>query len=567
MKVLSRHFADLAIARKIILCAAVLGLLLAASVACAVHALVQVRDRAGLAFDRDAQRVLLANEAFIHFDNITTSDRDQIFAASEAARGEAARSYNDDLVAGRKALDQLAALPGAEADSSAFETVRTRIDTYERLERGAFALARKGQVAGAYAIITGEASHAYDDGTGILAGLVQSAQAALLAQHAAIDKQADDGLAFAGSGAALGFALGFGLLGWVAIAHISRPIRGVTSVLQSLAHGRLDVTITPSDRKDEIGAINRASRDLLEELRDGQARRHANAEAQRAEIVRGRTIATLVAAFDAASAASLAIVQDAADRLENAAGNLSLSATATQVQAASASSATMQASGSVQAVAAAAEQLTSAIAEISRQVSQSSSLARQASEETARADVTMRTMTGLSARIGNVIGIIRGVTTQTNLLALNATMEAARAGEAGRGFSVVAGEVKSLARKTALAAEDVSAQIGAVRGAAQETVQCTAGIVTSIRDMEDALTSIVAAIHQQSAATAEIARSVHQAAGGTTQVAASIVQVAREAEGTKAEAGHVLDSAKALSHAASALKSTLASFMDDVRAA
>jgi methyl-accepting chemotaxis protein len=384
----------------------------------------------------------------------------------------------------------------------------------------------------------------------------------------------------------------FGMfVAWLIARSIVKPVSGLTAGMKELASGNFDVVLPGLGRKDEVGdmaqavetfkvtAAEKAQREAEEhraqEMREAGERRSADErEATRQREADAKAVAERKAAmhkladdFEKAVGGIIDTVSTAAGQLETAANTLTKTAATTQHQSTVVASASEEASANVQAVASATEEMSGSVGEISRQVQESSNIARDAVTQASKTDTRITELSQAANRIGDVVKLITAIAEQTNLLALNATIEAARAGEAGRGFAVVASEVKALAGETAKATDEISTQITGMQAATQDSVAAIKEISATIGHISEIAGAIAAAVEEQGAATAEISRNVQEAAKGTAQVASNIVDVNRGASDTGSAASQVLSSAQALARESGHLKGEVAKFMQTVRAA
>ena len=202
-------------------------------------------------------------------------------------------------------------------------------------------------------------------------------------------------------------------------------------------------------------------------------------------------------------------------------------------------------------VSAASEELSASVNEIARQIAESNRIVGNAVDEAGKSEQMVTDLVGAAQKISEVSRIITDIAEQTNLLALNATIEAARAGEAGKGFAVVASEVKNLATQTAKATEEIESQISGIQDSSETTASAIRQIGAIISQVSDISTSISSAVEEQSSATQEVSSNI----SGVTQAA----------EETGSSSSSVLEDAKVLTQQASGLEESVDAFLVRVR--
>ncbi|MBI5849260.1 MAG: CZB domain-containing protein [Nitrospirae bacterium] len=306
-----------------------------------------------------------------------------------------------------------------------------------------------------------------------------------------------------------------------------KPLFVLVTVMKQLSKGHLDIKLSV-DRKDEIGSISGNVKGILDYF--------------------GRMINSIML--------STSRVLPEIDVLRNMSDRAALGAKTQTSQ--------------ISHIAASAEEMSQTINDIAKNASSASETSnealRMAENGKQVADGAVNTVNSVYVstvelagmieklnssvmEIGGIVTVIKDIADQTNLLALNAAIEAARAGEQGRGFAVVADEVRKLAERTIKATNEISKKIGTVQAESAQTSQSMTeasdkvtksteyikelessldSIVFSVQEVKDQITRIATAVDQQSATSEDVVKNLEKAAGVTRDMEAMADEMTNE---------------------------------------
>ena len=364
----------------------------------------------------------------------------------------------------------------------------------------------------------------------------------------------------------VGLLLSVGFAWWIGRALADR-IKTLSRAISEIAAGRPASYERMHHGHDELGEIARNL--TVFERHAAEAKQLANIQTcqkketeQRIERVSG-----LSSQLDLAMSEVLQQLSQSGARMSETSGRLSLSAENTKNRAGEATQTARDAGKMV-------DDVTKVCEELSRSAQTIGEGAKQSIDGTCRAEGAAAEMSSVLAqldasaiKIGDVLGLIAEISDRTNLLALNATIEAARAGEAGRGFAIVASEVKNLAGQTAEATADIGLLVAEIQKRSADAVSAIANIREIAGENGDFAHRIAEQVEKQMTTVQAVTASVSHLGVGNQAINQALKQVLAEADQTDQSALQLANAVSGLIEQSGVVRGELDQFFVQLKAA
>jgi methyl-accepting chemotaxis protein len=356
------------------------------------------------------------------------------------------------------------------------------------------------------------------------------------------------------------------LASWAMARDVAVPLGRLAAALERLAAGDTSADPALGERHDTIGAMQASFLVLTENIANLERLRVQQRDLEaRAEEERRRHTAALARRLEESVRAGVEELGGKASEIIEIAGGVATEGEGESGDVIAVAEASRGAAETLAAIAASVEELSASIGAISGDVGRATHITGQAADEVRRTANLIATLGEASAKVEGAVEIISRLAAQTNMLALNATIEASRAGDAGKGFTVVAAEVKALAHQTSQAARDIAQVIAGMRNATHDAVSTVDGIVGTIESVDAIASSISASISQQRSATQDIARSLNQVSLHAGTVSDGVADVTLASAGAYASAIRVMWAADEIKAPANQLAGNVGRFISSIK--
>lgn len=319
---------------------------------------------------------------------------------------------------------------------------------------------------------------------------------------------------------------------------ITRPLSNAVDVSNSIAKGDLSVNIKV-DSEDETGQLLSAMHNMADNLK--------------------KLIGDIKSTSDNVASAS---EQLSASSAEMSKGVVEQSDRSTQIAtAATEMSQTVNEIAKNTSTIAHSANETAKVAREGETIVEKSIVEVQEIAETVKESTSlMVSLSGRSKQIGDIVNVINEIADQTNLLALNAAIEAARAGEQGKGFAVVADEVRKLSERTAKATSEIGSMIGLIQGEIEKTVTSMEGVSRKVGigvdfsfQAGDALRKIVGSVNELQSMVQQIASATEEMSSTSEEISKDIMTVAHVSKETSSGSEQIANASSDLAYLATKL--------------